>query len=225
MQPPPHPPRSKRASLAALPTELHLAIASYLSPLSLLALSHTNGRFLSIYGPMAPNLVDLTTLTKSPRFLLELEQGWFKGHKHYACFHCYRILPAARFADTQIATKRSKGREYGEDRYCIECGIRRGRYKPGWWVTVDRVELWVCRGCRKAKRPPFCGECGLCQACYGGSDRRHVKELGEGHCVLRRKGVVQAKREMHKRENRRFDRYGRELWGPGPWFRPAIDRW
>ena len=193
---------SRAATLPNLPTELHLAIMDHLQPLDLLALSLTSRHFQKTSKPQAPTIKSLISSKPSREekkaFLLHLEHTWYKGRKHYACYHCFKILPAARFADTQISKGRRKGQQYGDGRCCTECGIRGGRYRPGWGITVDKVEYWVCKKCKRAKRPPFCGECNLCLDCYGGSIRRHVKRFGEGHCVFRKKRTVQLRKALHK---------------------------
>lgn len=93
----------------------------------------------------------------------------------FACSLCLKIRCASKFSNAMMKGKRGKhsdaasvDRDERRKRFCIDCGVRYGRYLPGvmfdfggsvvsLWKDGDREELGggyglVCRQCRKFKR-------------------------------------------------------------------------
>ena len=99
----------------------------------------------------------------------------------FACFTYYRVLPYSAFSpnQTQQGGAKSGNKQYhiGHTRFCLDCGVKGGRYRPGTLITVganESVALYHCQPPEKTSDeslPVFSGECkSLC-------DLRHCERL------------------------------------------------
>lgn len=74
-------------------------------------------------------------------------QDVINGH---ACFRCYRVLPRENFSLSKTARKFAKSNYYHwkpghPERYCMDCGIKDGIYKPGDTLQFALGELFNLR--------------------------------------------------------------------------------
>jgi hypothetical protein len=72
-------------------------------------------------------------------------------------------------------------------RFCIPCGVSKGRYTPGSLVPQRDKVQFVCRACKELRGGKFCERCAICSHCDCGGARLEQCE-GErgrgGHCII-----------------------------------------
>lgn len=175
-----------------LPGELQNNVIFYLRYQDAICLSQVSRYFHNVIDPQA------WPPAEKENFALEAE-GWERYNKAcsfdpcnheqrdgYACFSCYKVLDKSGFSRKQTERKGIKdSRRYGRGRhtrFCIDCGIRRGIYKPGkTFINIMTVHfkmsssqlmrfedikyLFVCGACKKAHeyqispQPEYCRDC------------------------------------------------------------------
>ena len=66
----------------------------------------------------------------------------------YACFHCHRIRDKSAFSMNQTERRNAKSsnrhQHDGHMRFCIDCGLQLGNYRPGTFIST-LLEKWYCR--------------------------------------------------------------------------------
>lgn len=138
--------------------------------------------------PRLANPADESRRDKLQDFLLEVQSfpRWSDG---LACFSCTKVLPRDSFANPQ--TKMERGR-YGTaegqaHRFCILCGMNKGKYNPGDLVVQGENVRFICHHCKILRDGRFCKLRAICSHC----DRRGVllerckgAENHEGHEVI-----------------------------------------
>lgn len=111
------------------------------------------------------------------------------GATELACFSCTNVLPRDSFANPQ--TKMERGRygtaEEQAHRFCVLCGMNKGKYNPGDLVVQGENVRFICHHCKILRDGRFCKLCAICSHC----DRRGVllerckgAENHEGHEVI-----------------------------------------
>lgn len=149
--------REELHGLRTLPIEIQLNIAAYLDYGSLLALRRTNRHLREVV-----DRVGCSDAEKSS-FVRAAEQ-YPRHANNLGCYCCYRVLPASKFADEQTY---GKGNWKTFSRFCLECGVKMGRYSPGVWVVKNGVDMICCRKCRRVRAIQFCSICWRCSSCLG----------------------------------------------------------
>jgi hypothetical protein len=72
-------------------------------------------------------------------------------------------------------------------RFCIPCGVSKGRYTPGSQVPQRDKVRFVCRACKELRGGKFCERCAICSHCdcSGARLERCEGERGRGgHCII-----------------------------------------
>ncbi|OJJ45255.1 hypothetical protein ASPZODRAFT_34478, partial [Penicilliopsis zonata CBS 506.65] len=125
-----------------LPAEIHLLIADCLTFPDVLCLKHA-----CVY------LYDLVPPLTHAELLVAESSSLARQKNLYACRYCLRLLPASRFADRMLHSRRDRsGRDAGR-RFCIRCGLQprdtgAARYGPGAQIVVDGVFKVFCLHCK-----------------------------------------------------------------------------
>lgn len=147
-------------NLYTLPTELQHHIVLNLHPSAAIALKQTNRYFhthISLYR--------LDPL-KVKQYLHQVELRP-RHRENYACFSCLRVKPKIAFTVSQLGAKKSRNGAYSSGRFCIDCGVRDKRFKPGTVLDIAGDESHpkaFCRSCSTIQSY-FCGKCRWCAAC------------------------------------------------------------
>ncbi|KAL8634324.1 MAG: hypothetical protein Q9228_008082, partial [Teloschistes exilis] len=71
---------------------------------------------------------------------------------HCVCYTCLHVLPTDEFADKSTRTPKGLGGKQAHKRFCINCGVRHGKYSPGSEVTVRGKPGFICVCCQKLQR-------------------------------------------------------------------------
>ncbi|KAF6236128.1 hypothetical protein HO173_005757 [Letharia columbiana] len=141
-------------NLYTLPTELQHHIVLNLHPSAAIALKQTNRYFhthISLYR--------LDPL-KVKQYLHQVELRP-RHRENYACFSCLRVKPKIAFTVSQLGAKKSRNGAYSSGRFCIDCGVRDKRFKPGTVLDIAGDESHpkaFCRSCSTIQSY-FCGKC------------------------------------------------------------------
>jgi hypothetical protein len=85
----------------------------------------------------------------------------------FLCYHCSRVLPRNRFAKGQLSGKCLPGHAQPYKRFCIACGIKNGKFKPGNQATVQGCPFRFCGECLGLSLGRFCTRCNTCSFCLG----------------------------------------------------------
>lgn len=95
------------------------------------------------------------------------------------CYTCYSELPRERFIRGQVQGTRSYGHGKARARFCIDCGVKGGKWAAGTVFGRWNGNLIVCVGCKDLKKTS--GEArreGLCVECYDqGVEDRFMLDL------------------------------------------------
>ena len=98
------------------------------------------------------------------------------------CYTCYSELPRERFTRGQITGNRSYGHGKAGRRFCIECGLKAGKWVPGTRFGRFNGNLIVCVSCRGLKGTSAEARGSkLCEECYeqGVEDRFMLRRLSQ----------------------------------------------
>lgn len=133
-------------SLLCLPPELLVRIISYCDYPSTVALSLTCRILHGRVPPSQHRRYDMKDLLEIERWPCydgaadaegQLKQAIFT-RDYFACHLCLRIRATTKYSNAMMKEKRGKHRlsssdtsNRGSTRFCIDCGIRIGRYIPG----------------------------------------------------------------------------------------------
>ncbi|KAH8797254.1 hypothetical protein F5884DRAFT_687977 [Xylogone sp. PMI_703] len=180
-------------ALPDLPAELIHEISNYMSYGSRLALQLScRELFAKTNRPNRPtkgyNMADLLEIEQwreynGARFMPPERKQSVGQRDFFACYLCLKICSADRFANAMMKGKRGKlgqgtVRERSK-RFCIQCGIKHGRYQAGTYLQFGGWSAWyefVCRGCGKLEVTRYCSEAQVaerrCTVCW---DRTHKK--------------------------------------------------
>lgn len=185
-------------SISCLSSELTDMILANCDHATSVALSLTSR---IMYSKIAPTTRQHYTMTD----LLQIElwpcydgASWAEGRlkqpmvnrDYFACHLCLRIRKATKFSNAMMKGKRGKHCQSGYEkqtsrltRFCIECGIRSGRYLPGTTFDVGGVSFsshdsiggghgLVCQRCKRFERTIWApvGRSLLCSLCVLNSD-------------------------------------------------------
>lgn len=172
--------------LLGLPTEMILEIIIYLDYLSCLALLQTNSCFKS-----------MITLTSERKllFLCEAETWteyviyhiWYsyrmvnfsRYESHFSCSRCLKLRLRGAFGDRQLEGKRGKGLAESDRRFCLDCGVSKEIYQPGYAIKIREASHFLCGLCRRLCGSGFyCVPCAACKGCIQNS-RRLIKRYPE----------------------------------------------
>ena len=153
---------SNEPQLLSLPTEIQLAIISYLTVPASQFLRSANRHFMTLIPP-------LTNIS-----LLEAEKSDLaRSNDAYACAVCLRLRRSGNFADTFRTNAFGRDRKDGkqEKRFCIDCGVKgkNSTLKYRWGDTWTRfgIPYVKCRGCLGKKRGlRERRDCPMCPSCW-----------------------------------------------------------
>lgn len=95
---------------------------------------------------------NICTETLRARLLAAEKDPKLVPPRHRVCYTCLRVLPADNFADNSTRTPKGLGGKQAHKRFCIDCGVRYGKYSPGSEVMVRGKPGFVCVCCRKLQR-------------------------------------------------------------------------
>lgn len=148
------------AELCTLPTELQNLIVLNLHPSAAIALRQTNRWF---HDNVSLHRLDRE---KVQLFLRDRELRPTNG-KNYACFCCFRLKPEWAFTKSLVDSTHVRKPTYSYRRFCLECGIREGKYR--WGISMEmagsksrpKVYCGVCTSVQEN----FCSKCHCCNAC------------------------------------------------------------
>lgn len=173
-----------------LPQEVLLSILSYCDYATALALSLTC-KDLCGFRPCEYEMIDLLQIERWPCYNLagqaedHMKQP-LVGRDYFSCYLCLRIRSVVKFSNAMMKGKRRKhSRATGDElqprlnRFCIDCGIRYGRYQAGTVFDFGGARVGylyqelaggqglVCRKCRsfsrlsndEARMTKLCGSC------------------------------------------------------------------
>ena len=162
--------------ILSLPTEILLLIQSSCDYAAASALSMTCRKLHECAAHRQYGMVDLLQIERWPCYdLAGQSEDHMKqplaGRDYFSCCFCLRIRSAARFSNAMMRAKRGKHSQAMSDdlgsrlsRFCIDCGVRHGRYQPGTkfsfggaYITIQGRELGrgeglVCQYCRSFSR-------------------------------------------------------------------------
>ena len=96
-----------------------------------------------------------------------------------ACFSCFRVFPKSLFSNSQTERVNAKSNQ-SMTRFCLECGIKKEKYRCGEVIIRDRVDK--SEKCFTLQTSPafLCGFCksfrgfrydGVCASCYEHDDQ------------------------------------------------------
>ncbi|KAI4251864.1 MAG: hypothetical protein LQ352_004611 [Teloschistes flavicans] len=74
---------------------------------------------------------NICTETLRARLLAAEKDPKLVPPRHRVCYTCLRVLPADNFADNSTRTPKGLGGKQAHKRFCIDCGVRYGKYSPG----------------------------------------------------------------------------------------------
>lgn len=72
---------------------------------------------------------------------------------HLACFQCLRMLPSARFGDSERCNGKGIGCIRAHKRFCVDCGFTKQIYARGALVLIDGKLTSLCHKCRQPVVP------------------------------------------------------------------------
>lgn len=125
--------------LLLLPLEIKFQIASYLSPRPLTALRLTHTVFAR-----SISRADVRRCR-----LVWMESGYSHNfpRSQYACYTCLKLLPAHSFCDDSKTGKKCTGGLLMEKRFCLDCGVEKGRYLRNAAVVIRGGPRVPCQQC------------------------------------------------------------------------------
>jgi hypothetical protein len=196
-----HSPTMPTPSLLALPQELLIAIEEKSDYASSLALRYTCRQLFTTLATPSDKRYDISDLLKIEKWpcydLAGMGEGQLKQPlatwDFFACSYCLKIRCASKFSNAMMKGKRGKHSLWASDgderrhRFCIDCGVTRGRYIPGTQFEFGGARLShdmvragrgiVCVECRKFKQ--MCWNSGIdrskrtCEACLAAMRMRN----------------------------------------------------
>lgn len=96
----------------------------------------------------------------------DIHQDRTQKAESLVCYTCYSELPRERFLRSQITGNRSYGHSQARRRFCIPCGLERGKWVPGTYFNRHNGGMIVCIGCRdlketsrEARASKLCNDC------------------------------------------------------------------
>jgi len=91
------------------------------------------------------------------------------------CYSCFKELPRRCFARTQCTRRRSLGHRDAGLRFCMKCGVEKGKWEPGKVIKAPGGGLVVCHRCQELKKTNAqARKEGLCPDCF---NRKNQAEL------------------------------------------------
>lgn len=88
-------------------------------------------------------------------------------HDKFICYYCSRALRRDRFAKRQMSREFLPGHANALKRFCIDCGIKNKRFKPGNQITIHGLPFRICQDCSIPTLGRFCTQCNTCGSCLG----------------------------------------------------------
>lgn len=152
------------ANLESLPEEMCIEIFEKLDIQSIIMLSQTNRLFARLCDP-----ADDSRRGILERFLIDAQAFPRWREDGYACFTCNKILFGHNFSTKQLKGTRGRNGSRQETRFCVACGVEKGKYSPGSLVFPGNVTHIVCRQCKQLRRGGVCCICRVCGSCRGRS--------------------------------------------------------
>ena len=152
-----------KIGLCSLPAELLELIIPKLDPSAAIALRQTS-RWFNTYVSL--HRLDRVEVRKYLH-CLELQPQ----HKNdYACYSCLCLKHVTSFTDTQTGTAYSWNGIYSTKRFCLDCGVKNGKFKPESLLYIagekyaGSTPAVLCGGCLSIQ-VYFCADCHRCIGC------------------------------------------------------------
>ena len=149
-----------KPELCTLPTEIQHVIVLNLHPSAAVALRQTNRWFNTHISLHRLDQIEVR------KYLGQCELRP-KNAASFACFSCLNLKPQTAFTMTQVHSANGKGHPHTYKRYCLECGIRDGKYKPSALLRMAGYASTVkvlCGGCASVQTY-YCSRCLCCSGC------------------------------------------------------------
>lgn len=142
-------------SLAQLPVEIQLETFFYLDYWSLANLRETSKYYQHFISEQM--LEDSKDGTRDMYMEMEREYAFPTGQK--PCYTCLRVRYNGAFHDPSVA---SRGYATGStqtsppfgQRYCIPCGVKNKKFKPGEPINAGGVQQAICKHCKRFNHRP-----------------------------------------------------------------------
>lgn len=122
-----------------LPSEIKLEIISCLYPTSLIDLRLTHTFFA--------NIISKADARRSSLAWTETRYSYSFPRSHYACYECLKYIPAHSFCDDSKTGGKCSGGKSMEKRFCLDCGVEKGRYLKGAPVSICGRYRAPCQQC------------------------------------------------------------------------------
>jgi len=148
--------------LCTLPTEIQHLIVLNLHPSAAIALRQTNRWF---HTHVSLHRLDRIAVQD---YLHHLEsQPKSQRHHQYSCFSCLCLKPHTAFTSIELDVSRGWNRSYYSHRFCLDCGVRDGKFKPFTvlYVGEDYSRPRVFCGACLCVQAYFCNSCHCCSGC------------------------------------------------------------
>lgn len=142
-------PETELPPLLALPLEIKQDIFAYLHDSrepTLAILRRTHSSFYRIIPrselrSKVPRQLGSQLLRAEARYPYLLPPG------HYTCFECLCVLPRNSFSDNETHKGKGLGSVKAHQRFCLSCGVTRGRYARNTKVPVGGITRPACYSC------------------------------------------------------------------------------
>ncbi|EPS37548.1 hypothetical protein H072_8823 [Dactylellina haptotyla CBS 200.50] len=161
-----------------LPVELVFEIAVYLNYPSSVALRLSCRSFYNtVKGPSTYNMTDLLEMELWPFYHPAKERPDnlkcpFELDDFFACNVCLKLIPALNFSNAMMRGKRGKLSNEASNtratRFCIQCGVRTGRYIRGTQFDYGGIGIrhgLVCKCCGRFKEFKSTSQLKQCYDC------------------------------------------------------------
>ncbi|KAF2197274.1 F-box domain-containing protein [Delitschia confertaspora ATCC 74209] len=161
---------SSAPPLLRLPVELHRDIVDLLPFQDKVRLRLTNQHFCSVIKP--PTHQEYLAVESRP---------WATSQSLFACSACKRLRPLLKFSDDMRKGSKSRHGSEAHLRFCIDCGVERGKYKAGTELKIMGKACVVCRICHRFA--DAVGSKGACNSCLPlpNSTRAIGSNIGSGY--------------------------------------------
>lgn len=122
----------------------------------------------------------------------------------HACFSCYKVKAGSAFSKNQ--TLRSNAKDYSTSRFCLDCGVREGKYRPETTLNVVTQRIWtanqsgyrlekesitgllLCKHCNEFSEYQNVGPPEVCPECEEAQIEIDDSEQGKETLEMRKRG-------------------------------------
>lgn len=139
--------------LAKLPAEIQLDTFYYLDYETLFQLRSTCRYYRNFVSEGM--LEDAKESTKEQYMQKERDGGFPVGKK--PCYSCYRVKDNNKFHTVAVIQTTGGAASDGliGTRYCISCGVKEKKFKPGEAITTANETQAICKHCKRFNKKPI----------------------------------------------------------------------